>query len=77
MASTTFNGPVRSENGFASITKDPVTGAITITATFGPSTSITNLAASGVVLMTGLPTVDPEVVGQLWNNGGVVTVSAG
>lgn len=30
MANTTFNGPVRSENGFTSITKDSTTGAITI-----------------------------------------------
>ena len=30
MANTTFQGPVRSENGFTSITKDGTTGAITI-----------------------------------------------
>jgi len=30
MANTTFSGPVRSENGFTSITKDSTTGAITI-----------------------------------------------
>jgi hypothetical protein len=29
MASTTFSGPVRSENGFKTITKDPATGAVT------------------------------------------------
>tara|TARA_R110002012_G_scaffold157419_1_gene318549 strand:+ start:473 stop:1093 length:621 start_codon:yes stop_codon:yes gene_type:complete len=31
MANTTFNGPVRSENGFETITKNATTGAITIT----------------------------------------------
>jgi hypothetical protein len=32
---------------------------------------------SGVVMMPGLPTSDPHVVGQVWNNSGVLTVSAG
>lgn len=32
---------------------------------------------SGPVVMTGLPTSDPHVVGHLWANSGVVTVSAG
>jgi len=32
---------------------------------------------SSTVLMTGLPTADPHFVGQLWNNAGVLTVSAG
>ena len=31
MANTTFNGPVRSENGFETVTKNATTGAITIT----------------------------------------------
>lgn len=30
-----------------------------------------------VVVATVLPTVDPEVEGQLWSNAGIVTVSAG
>jgi hypothetical protein len=30
MANTTFSGPVRSENGFQSITKNATTGAITV-----------------------------------------------
>lgn len=29
------------------------------------------------VVVLDLPTADPEVAGQLWNNTGVVTVSAG
>lgn len=32
---------------------------------------------SGKLLMTGLPTADPHVAGQLWKNSGVLTVSAG
>ena len=35
MANTTFNGPVRSENGFQDITKNGTTGAITVEATYG------------------------------------------
>ena len=31
MANTTFNGPVRSENGFETVSKNATTGAITIT----------------------------------------------
>jgi hypothetical protein len=36
-----------------------------------------NINISGAVNFTGLPTSDPKVVGQLWNNSGTVTVSAG
>mgnify|MGYP003625670661 FL=1 len=34
MANTTFNGPVRSENGFETVTKNATTGAITVEATY-------------------------------------------
>jgi len=49
MASTTFNGPVRSENGFQSITKSATTGAVTVNATFGATTSVTNLTTTNLV----------------------------
>ena len=77
MANTSFNGPVRSENGFQSITKNATTGAVTVDATFGAATSITDLTATGTVIFSGLPTSDPAVEGQLWSNAGVLTVSAG
>lgn len=35
------------------------------------------LTTTQAVIMLDLPTVDPEVLGQLWNDGGVLTVSAG
>jgi hypothetical protein len=36
------------------------------------------LAVTGTnVILTGLPTVDPHVVGALWKNANVLTVSAG
>ena len=47
MANTTFNGPVRSENGFQTISIDGTTGAVTVTGTFGAATSVTSLAATG------------------------------
>jgi hypothetical protein len=49
MANTTFNGPVRSQNGFQSITKDATTGAVTVTGTFGATTSVTNLTTTNLV----------------------------
>jgi hypothetical protein len=46
MANTTFNGPVRSENGFENITIDSNTGAVTTGPTFG----ISGVVAAPVVL---------------------------
>ena len=71
MANTTFQGPVRSENGFKDITKAANTGAVT------ENISITHDGTNSVVIFSDLPTADPEVVGQIWSNSGVLTVSAG
>jgi len=71
MANTTFNGPVRSENGFKDITKNATTGAVTT------NISITHDGTNSVVIISDLPTSDPSVAGQLYSNSGVVTVSAG
>jgi hypothetical protein len=49
MANTTFNGPVRSENGFQTISINATTGAVTVTGTFDAATSVTSLAATGGV----------------------------
>jgi len=49
MANTTFNGPVRSENGFQTVSTSPVTGAVTVTSTLGPATSVTDLTATNLV----------------------------
>ena len=49
MANTTFNGPVRSENGFQTISINQSTGTVTVTGTFGAATSVTSLAATGTV----------------------------
>ena len=78
MASTTFSGPVTSQNGFVGNVTGNVTGGVT------GAVAATTLTASGVasftnasVSMTALPTSDPLVAGRLWNNAGVLTVSAG
>ena len=70
MATTTFSGPVVSQNGFEGNTSGAVaattlstTGAVTINGT--------------TVIITALPTANPEVVGQLWNDGGTLKISAG
>lgn len=49
MANTTFNGPVRSENGFQTISINGSTGTVTVTGTFGSATSIATLAATSTV----------------------------
>jgi hypothetical protein len=67
MANTTFSGPVTSTNGFIGT----ITGGV-----IGPVVA-TTLSASGAVILSGLPTSDPTVAGQLWNNLGVLNVSAG
>lgn len=78
MAQTSFSGPVRSENGFQTISVAAGTGAVTVTSTLGAATAVTSLSVSGgTVILTSLPTADPHVVGQLWSNAGVLTVSAG
>lgn len=35
------------------------------------------MPTSAFLIVLSLPTADPHVVGVLWNNAGVVTVSAG
>ena len=37
MSNTTFSGPVRSENGFQTISTNATTGAVTVTSSFGPT----------------------------------------
>lgn len=47
MANTTFNGPVRSQNGFQTISVNSTTGAVTTTSTIGPATVVDSVAATG------------------------------
>ena len=58
MANTTFTGPVRSENGFESITKNADTGAITSNAAYGKAIrgGVQSLSGAGAVDLTNLVT---------------------
>ena len=58
MATTTFSGPVVSNNGLTS-----TSGTVTIN--------------GATVIISNLPTSNPNVAGQLWNNAGALSVSAG
>jgi len=58
MATTTFSGPVVSNNGITS-----TTGTVTLN--------------GATIILESLPTSNPNVAGQLWNNSGVLNVSAG
>jgi len=47
MANTTFSGPVRSQNGFQTISVNSTTGAVSTTATIGPAMSVDSVTATG------------------------------
>ena len=47
MSNTTYSGPVRSENGFQTVTKSATTGAVTVTATFGNDVILGTQSLSG------------------------------
>ena len=47
MSNTTFSGPVRSQNGFQTISVNSSTGAVTTTATLGPAVSVDSVTATG------------------------------
>ena len=58
MANTTFSGPVRSENGFQSVTKDATTGAFTTGTSYTDiiTGSVQSLSGAGAVNLTDLIT---------------------
>ena len=47
MANTTFSGPVRSQNGFQSITVNSSTGAVTVNSSFGTDVILSTQSLSG------------------------------
>jgi len=78
MANTTFSGPVRSENGFQTITKNATTGAITVGTTVGTNVTVAgNLDAQGTANVIVIPTSDPGVAGAIWLDGVTLSISAG
>ena len=58
MANTTFSGPVRSENGFESITKNATTGVVTTNASYGKTITggVQALSGAGAADVTNLVT---------------------
>jgi hypothetical protein len=56
MANTSFTGPVRSQNGFQSITKNTTTGAITVDATLGAATSVDSVTVADFIALTPILT---------------------
>ena len=54
MANTTFTGPVRSQNGFQSVTVSSTTGAVTVNSSFGKDVvlSAQSLSGAGAVNVT-------------------------
>jgi hypothetical protein len=70
MANTTFNGPVRSQNGFQTVSVSATTGAVTVTSTVGPATSVDSVTVSSFVdlpaiLTAALPTAAAGNAGQV------------
>jgi hypothetical protein len=70
MANTTFTGPVRSLNGFESISVNSTTGAVTVDATIGPATSVTSVTVSSfidlpAILTAALPAAAAGNAGQV------------
>jgi hypothetical protein len=70
MANTTFTGPVRSQNGFQSVSVNSTTGAVTVDATIGPATSVTSVTVSSfidlpAILTSALPTAAAGNAGQV------------
>ena len=56
MANTTFQGPVRSQNGFEVVSVSPTTGAVTTTATFGDASSVTSVTVSDFLKLSPIAT---------------------
>ena len=56
MSNTTFSGPVRSEGGFQTITKNATTGAVTVTGTIGAATSVASVTVSDFLRLTPILT---------------------
>ena len=68
MANTTFSGPVRSENGFQTISVNSTTGAVTVTGSIGSGMGTPAAASAGIA---GTAAVYETSVAR--NNGIVVT----
>ena len=61
MANTTFNGPVRSENGFEDISVADATGAVTTNSTYGTNASVGGSIANPTGLVGGSITAKTQL----------------
>ena len=61
MANTTFNGPVRSENGFEDISVADATGAVTTNSTYGTNASVGGSIANPTGLVGGSITAKAQL----------------
>lgn len=77
MANTTFNGPVRSENGFQTISINGTTGAVTVTGTFGAATSVTSLAATTVAATGAITAASVAATGNITADSATGLVAGG
>jgi hypothetical protein len=77
MANTTFNGPVRSENGFQTISINATTGAVTVTGTFGAATSVTSLSATTVAATGGVTAATVSATGNITADSATGLVAGG
>ena len=73
MANTTFSGPVRSENGFESITKNETTGAVDLTNLVTELT--TGAGAAAVTLANGTTSGQIKIITMVVDGGGTATVT--
>ena len=77
MASTTFSGPVTSQNGFVGALTGNVTGSVTGAVAATTITASGNATLSGTANVIIIPTADPHVAGAIWSNSGTLAISAG
>ena len=77
MGATTFNGPVRSENGFQTISINATTGAVTVNGTFGAATSVTSLAATTVAATGGVTAATVSATGNITADSATALVAGG
>lgn len=63
MATTTFSGPVRSLNGFVSASKDDVTGAVSVEASYGDRPNF-RVAVDNALLNTGAAVTTTLTIAQ-------------
>jgi hypothetical protein len=56
MSTTTFSGPVRSIDGFQTVSVNSTTGAVTVTGTIGPATSVDSVTVSAFIDLPAIAT---------------------